>query len=459
MGVMPGVAQTVSVGTESVSVFYVPTGESSIIPVTNVSRLAIGNSSIAGVIMAGNGGVLVNGKSHGRTSLFIWHGSVRSTYLVEVVDQSLGDFARVLRNAIDEPHVGVDVTKGAIVVSGAVVDVQRFSRLEDVIGRFSALSKHQNFDIVNTVTVAQQLGSLQAQLTKTKGLENIAVDLDGKGNVVVSGTVADRRTAELALQRAGGIAGAYLSADGKVIDRITTDKTTQIGVKVYVLEIDDTGLTQLGIRLQGANPDPSNPGTFTYGNPSFISVENQPKSPLNIAPFSRITRLAPTLDAILQTGHAKILSEPNLVTTPGMPATFLVGGQIPYAFSAGLGQVSIVFKDYGVKLEMTPKILGNGDIETRIAPEVSDLDFTDGIESNGFVVPALKTSKLSTDIITEPGESVIMGGLLRRIEQRNIYRFPVLGDLPIIGKLFRSTQYQSNNTDVVFIMTPESIVR
>ena len=136
VGVMPGLAQTVSVGTESVSVFYVPTGESSIIPVTNVSRLAIGNSTIAGVIMAGNGGVLVNGKSHGRTSLFIWHGSVRSTYLIEVVDQSLGDFARVLRNAIDEPHVAVDVTKGAIVVSGGVVDVQRFSRLEDVIGRF-----------------------------------------------------------------------------------------------------------------------------------------------------------------------------------------------------------------------------------------------------------------------------------------------------------------------------------
>jgi pilus assembly protein CpaC len=94
-----------------------------------------------------------------------------------------------------------------------------------------------------------------------------------------------------------------------------------------------------------------------------------------------------------------------------------------------------------------------------IAPEVSDLDFQDGITLNGFVVPALKTSRLSTDVITTSGESIVMGGLLRRLEQRNIDKIPLLGDLPVLGKLFRSTRYQSQQTDVVFVMTPQILTR
>jgi pilus assembly protein CpaC len=456
---VPGVAQSLSAGRQTATTVNVPSGESTTVSMAGVTRLAIGDSQIAGVIMAGNGQVLINGKAHGQTTLFVWQGQSRRTFLIDVTQQSLDDYARVMRNAIDEPHVVVAVAKNAIVLSGNVADVQQFGRVTDVVSRFVDLSKSEKFTVVNAVTVAQQLGFLQKQLGRMAGLENVNVDLDGKGNVVVSGMVHDRQAAELALARAGGIAGAYLSADGKVIDRLTSDMTTQIGVKVYVLEIDDTGLTQLGLRLQGANPDPANPGAFIYGNPIFQTLEGSPGSPLAIAPFARITRLAPTLDAILTSGHAKILSEPNLVTSPGTQAKFLVGGEIPYVVSTGLGQVSIVFKEYGVKLDITPKILGNGSIETAIAPEISDLDYQNGISLNGYTVPAFKTSKLSTDVITMPGESVVMGGLLRRIDQRTINRIPVLGDLPILGKLFRSTSYQHSNTDVVFVMTPEAIVR
>ncbi len=456
---VPGVAQSVSTEAASVAVISVPTGESTTLAVTGVTRLAIGDGQIAGVVMAGSGQLLVNGKSHGHTTLFVWQGVSRKTYLINVTEQSLSEYARVLRNALDEQHVTVAVAKNAIVISGSVGDVARFARISDIVNRFAELSKAEKFEVVNAVTVTQELGTLQRELTRMPGLERVSVDLDGKGNVVVSGVVRDRQAAELALQRAGGIAGAFLSSDGKVIDRLSMDKTTQIGVKVYILEIDNSGLTQLGLRLQGANPDPANPGAFIYGDPQFLGLEGATASALNVAPFMRITHLAPTLDAILRTGHAKILSEPNLVTSPGMAAKFLVGGEIPYAFSTGLGQISIEFKEYGVKLDMTPKILGNGSIETLIAPEVSDLDYQNGISLNGFVVPALKTSKLSTDMITQPGESVVMGGLLRRIEQRTIDRIPVLGDLPVLGKLFRSTRYQNSQTDVVFVMTPETIVR
>jgi pilus assembly protein CpaC len=460
---VPGYAQEAAPTRAAASVIYVPTGESTTIPMSGITRLAVGDSHIAGVVPVGGNQLLVNGKGEGHTTLFVWQGHTETVYEVVVTEQRLNDYARVIRNAIDEPHVDVFVAKNSIVVSGTVDDVTRFQRVSDVVGRFTTLGRNEKFDVVNAVTVSAQLGPLQEQIGAVAGLAGVHVDLDGKGNVVVSGTVHDRKTAELALAKAGGVAGAFLSSDGKVIDRLAVETTTQIGVKVYVLEVDDTGLSQLGLRLQGANPDPSNPGFFILGNPSFVGLEGAGSSAagaaLNISPFARLTRLAPTLDLIMQSGHAKILSEPNLVTSPGQQATFLVGGEIPYVVSTGLGQVSVSFKEYGVKLNVTPKILGNGNIDSLIAPEISDLDPTNGVAINGFTVPAFKTSKLSTDVITQSGESIVMGGLVRHIDQQTINKIPFLGDLPILGKLFRSKNFQSSKSDVVFILTPEAIVR
>jgi pilus assembly protein CpaC len=459
---VPAFAQEASPASFATTI-YVPQGESTTIPVSGVTRLAIGDSSIAGVVPVGGGGVLVNGKAHGHTTLFVWRGSTEVVYEVVVTEQRLDDYARVIRNAIDEPRVTVFVAKNAVIVSGAVDDIVHFHRVQDIIARFAQLAQHQKFDVVNSVTVTADLGVLQNQFAQIPGLALVKVDLDDSGNVIVSGSVHDRQTAELALAKAGGLAGAYMSAAGKVIDRLSVETTSQIAVKVYVLEVDDTGLKQLGLRLQGANPDPGNPGYFLIGNPTFVGVEGSGSSiagqALNISPIGRITRLAPTLDLIQQTGHAKILSEPDLVTSPGQAATFLVGGEIPYVVSTGLGQVSVVFHEYGVRLNVTPKILGNGSIESAIAPEISDLDPANGVTINSYTVPAFKTSKLSTDVITQSGESIVMGGLLRRITQQTLYKIPLLGDIPILGKLFQSKQYQTSNSDVVFILTPETIVR
>jgi pilus assembly protein CpaC len=447
----------------AITVIYVPSGQSTTLAISGITRVAVGDSHIAGVVPVGNGELLVNGKAHGSTTLFVWRGATQTAYQVIVTEQRLDDYARVIRNAIDEPHVAVFVAKNAIVVSGTVDDLTRFQRVSDVVARFTNLSKNEKFDVVNAVTVSAQLGTLQRQLSTVPGLDGVHVDLDGKGNVVVSGSVHDRKTAELALAKAGGVAGQYLSSDGKVIDRLAVDTTTQIGIKVYVLEVDDTGMKQLGLRLQGANPDPANPGFFILGAPSLVGIEGAGSSAagaaLNVSPFARITRLAPTLDLIQQSGHAKILSAPDLVTSPGQLATFLVGGQIPYVVSTGLGQASISFKDYGVTLNVTPKILGNGSIESAIAPEISDLDYANAVTLNGFSVPAFKVSKLSTDLITQSGESIVMGGLIRHIDQQTLYKIPILGDLPILGKLFRSKNFQTSQSDVVFILTPEAIVR
>jgi pilus assembly protein CpaC len=137
----------------------------------------------------------------------------------------------------------------------------------------------------------------------------------------------------------------------------------------------------------------------------------------------------------------------------------LVGGEIPVPISSTLGGVTVLYKEYGVRLKVTPSILGNGSIDTKVNPEVSDLDFANGVSLNGFVIPALKTSRLTTDVVTASGESIVLGGLLRRVEQRSIQRIPLLSSLPILGPLFRSTRYLHNESDVIFVMTPRIVTR
>jgi Flp pilus assembly secretin CpaC len=435
-------------------------GASTTITAPGMTRVAVGDASIAGVVPTG-GQLLVNGKSPGRTTVTVWAAAGRMDYDVVVTDPGLDAIEQAIRQALDVPGITVSQAPGTILVRGAVPDSTQQLHVNDILSRFAGYAKDKKVTFVNAVTVADPLGELHAALARDPLTAHVRVEGDGSGNIVVGGSVHDRADAEAVLARVRSLAGRNLTAEGKIVDRLSTDTTTQIAIKVNILEIDKTGLKQLGIHLQGATPDPNNPGSYTIGNPSYVAIEggSNSASALNIAPFFRLTKLAPTLDLIVQSGHARILSSPNLVTSPGQEATFLVGGEIPYAFSTGLGQISIVFKEYGVKLQMTPTLLGNGTVETKIAPEVSDLDFADGITLNGFVVPALKTSKLSTDIVTRDGESVVMGGLLRRIETRNIDKIPILGDLPILGKLFRSTNYQKTDTDVVFVMTPDVIVR
>ena len=446
-----------------IKVLAIATGHSTVVNINGVSRVAVGDAKIAGVLPVGTSQLVINGKHAGRTTVEVWAAGQRVAYDVTVVDQNVDSLAAMLRTTINEPGVTVVDFDHSLVARGTVDNIEQFQRIENLIDRFAPLVKAEGFAVVDAVTVKLPFGELQNALTSIPNTSQLRLDADAKGNIIVSGNVTDRTTAENVLERVRGLAGPYLTVDGKVIDRLAVATVSQIDVKVYVLEIDDTGLKNLGLSLQGANPDPNLPNVLDYGDPVFLFAEgggsNLAGKALTIAPFFRQTRLAPTLSLIINTGHARVLSEPNLVTTNGQKADFLVGGQVPYAYSTGLGQTSIVFKDYGVKLEVTPTLLGNGGVDTKIAPEVSQLDFADGIQENGFTIPALKTSRLSTDLVTQPGESIVMGGLLQHVEQRDIIKVPILGDLPIIGKLFRSVQYQSKQTDVVFVMTPEILTR
>ncbi len=445
------------------------TGQSLVVQTPHLTRVAVGDGKIAGVLAVGNTEIVVSGRAAGRTTLLVWTGAGRRAYDVTVTEQSLESLRRMMERAIADPSIHVEQFDRSIGITGTVATGESLLHLGEVVSHFEPVATAQKFSIVNSVTVARPLGPLQNELAAAPATAGVRVDRDAKGNLIVSGQVEDRETAEHVLHRVRALAGPYLAIDGKVVDRIDTRTVSQVDVKVYVLEVDETGLRQLGVNLQSAAFHPD--GTYTLGGPQFPVVEDPivgnnrrpgpgiPGNALTIGAFFRTITLAPTVNLILNNGHGRLLSSPNLVTMPGRQADFLVGGQIPIPVAAGPQQLAIQYKDFGVKLQVTPTILGEGSVETVIAPEISDLDFQDGVSLNGFVVPALKVSRLSTDVVTKAGESIVMGGLLRRQEQRVIDKIPGLGDLPILGKLFRSSRYQNSQTDVVFVMTPQILIR
>ncbi len=438
----------------------VQTGHSVVLDEPALARVAVGDRSIVSIRAIGETELLVTGRAPGNTTAIVWTKTRRSKYQIEVTEDTADRLAAMVQSAVPFAGVVVRAFDRSLVVRGSVEDPREFSVLTDVLARFDKLAAARKYAVVNAVTVAHPLGALQERIGAAAG-PDVRVDSDGKGGLIVSGPVQDRTRAEWVLARVRGLAGPYLTADGKVTDRLEVASVSQIEVKVRVYEVDKTALDQLGVRLQSGTPDPLNPGNILLGGPAFPIVETATGigKALTVGAFVRTTRLVPTLDLLVQRGDAKMLSEPNLVTLPGMAASFLVGGEIPIPYASGVGQVSIVYKEFGVRLNITPTLLGSGAIEAKVTPEVSDLDFQDGISTGGFVIPALRTSRLTTDVVTQSGESIILGGMMRHVEQRTIQKIPLLGDLPIIGKLFRSTRYQSQQTDIVFVMTPTVVTK
>ena len=167
------------------------------------------------------------------------------------------------------------------------------------------------------------------------------------------------------------------------------------------------------------------------------------------------------IDALKENGLTKVLAEPTLITQSGRPASFLAGGEFPIPVpqsSGGSGTtITIEYKTFGVGLNFTPTVLGNGKISMMVNPEVSELDFTRGVSLQGYIIPSLTTRRVSTVIELGDGQSFAVAGLLKDDVREVVRKFPVLGDIPILGALFRSTSFQRNETELVIIVTPHLV--
>jgi len=160
-------------------------------------------------------------------------------------------------------------------------------------------------------------------------------------------------------------------------------------------------------------------------------------------------------------GALRALAEPNLIAMDGQTASFLAGGEFPIPVVQGSGggnsSVTIQFKEYGVRLNFKPTIIDEDHIKLELEPEVSTIDFANGVRFQGFVVPALRTRRARTGVELRDGQSFALAGLLDNSESRSLSKVPVIGDIPILGNLFRSTQFQKQETELVFIVTADLV--
>ncbi len=163
------------------------------------------------------------------------------------------------------------------------------------------------------------------------------------------------------------------------------------------------------------------------------------------------------LDMLKQHNLSKALAEPTLIAESGQAAEFLVGGEFPIPIPQQLGQVTIKFKEFGVGLKFTPTVLSEGRISVIVNPEVSELDFSNGIVSQGFQIPALTTRRVKTVVELGDGQSFAIAGLLQDNIKETVAKYPFLGDIPILGALFRSTAFQKNETELIVIVTPHLV--
>jgi pilus assembly protein CpaC len=165
--------------------------------------------------------------------------------------------------------------------------------------------------------------------------------------------------------------------------------------------------------------------------------------------------------AMQTNGALRALAEPNLIAMDGQTASFLAGGEFPIPIiqggNAGSSSVTIQFKEYGVRLNFKPTIIDEDHIRLELEPEVSTIDFANGVRFQGFVVPALRTRRARTGVELRDGQSFALAGLLDNSETRSLSKVPVIGDIPLIGNLFKSSQFQKQETELVFIVTADLV--
>jgi hypothetical protein len=238
-------------------------------------------------------------------------------------------------------------------------------------------------------------------------------------------------------------------------------------LKVRFAEISRSAMQELGINFfggpTGADGWMGRSTTGQFPAPVYDVDKNAwIGNFLNLFAFQSENTIGATIQALKGRGLFESLAEPNLITMDGKEASFLAGGEYPYPVvqgAAGNQSVTIVFKEFGVRLRFTPTLTGGGFIHLKVAPEVSTLDFANAVVMEGFRVPALSTRRTETEVELRDGQTFAVSGLLDRNMNETLRRVPGIGDIPILGYLFRSQAYQKNNTELVVMITPHIVRR
>jgi pilus assembly protein CpaC len=369
---------------------------------TPVRRVSLAAPDVADALVLSPRQVYITGKNPGVTTLTLWSEPDRVSRIFDVEVQP--DIARLKAKLHEilpgEKDIRVMTSNGGIALSGTVSSAGNLSQVEAIAQGFAPLDKDGKPRITNLLEVG--------------GVHQVMLEV---------------RVSEMSrsLGRRLGINFSVLSQSGN-----------QFGLSL----LDNL------VRLPGSGAFPGDP----------LSVTD------NINGIFRFLQDGATwtvfIDALKDQGLVKVLAEPSLITLSGRQASFLAGGEYPIPVpqaSYGAAIITIQYKPFGVALNFTPTVLSSGKISMLVAPEVSDLDFTRAISLQGYIVPSLTTRRVSTTVELADGQSFAIAGLLKDEVREDVRKFPLLGDIPILGALFRSTSFQRNETELIIIVTPHLV--
>jgi pilus assembly protein CpaC len=283
--------------------------------------------------------------------------------------------------------------------------------------------------------------------------------------ITLSGTVSSASNLSQVLALTRPFAPLDEKKEPKIINLLEVAGIHQVMLEVRISEISRSLLRRLGFNFNYVGGTGQNFGLSLLGGLTSLPAGGFPAAGvaasdtvnLIIRFLSGETSWTLFIDALKEQGLLKVLAEPTLITLSGKTANFLAGGEfpipVPQSVAAGGTTITIEYKPFGVGLNFTPTVLSNKKINMVVAPEVSDLDFTNALTTSGFVVPSLTTRRVSTVIELADGQSFAIAGLLRDDVRQIDSKFPLLGDIPILGALFRSTSFQKNESELIVIVT------
>ncbi len=380
-------------------------GESRVFPTPGVARIAVGNGQILTAAALDDKEVILFANAVGTSSLFVWNEDGRYQRVkINIVPGDTSRFAREIAAFLSTiPNAKASVIGDKVIVEGDKLSDQDIAKIDELAKRYPQI-----------VNFTDRLGWEQMVMMDVK---------------VVEFPIDELRELGLKWGTTGGAAVGGIWAPFRR-DRQAQDRRAAGG----------SGL-QIGIQTGAGNPIPI---TNTDGTSSGIPLPSSPTilSAVNLG-------LNAQLNLMAQNGKASILAEPQLAARSGSKASFLAGGEFPYSVS-NLNGVTIIFKPYGIKLDIQPKVDRNGVIRATIESEVSKID--PSVSTVGG--PALLTRKTNTEFNVRSGETMVLSGLIQLDNSTNIDKVPLLGDIPVLGALFRSKRFQNKETELVVFVTP-----
>lgn len=323
----------------------------------------------------------------------------------------------------------------------------------------------------STVRVGSNIDTVDQMLRVAMPEAKIAVATMGSNTVLLTGTVAAPEDAAEA-QR---LVTAFIGSGANVISRLKTATPLQVNLQVRIAEVSRSLVRDIGVNLKTA--DMTNGFQFGVGQGRGFSPQWTPGGPLGVgvsqgsagttvinpveigSTFAGAGKLfgldiLAALDLGEQIGLVTTLSQPNLTALSGETADFLAGGEFPIPMSQGLGTTTVEYKRYGVSLSYTPTVLANGRISLRVRPEVSEISAQNAVVMAGTSVPSLTVRRAETTVELGSGQSFMIAGLLSNNAQNALKRTPGVADVPVLGNLFKSTNFRKGETELVIIVTP-----